>query len=94
MKESGEHIRVRLIDRAVQGFASGNPGEAGDGLFTTANYAQSLREEFGAGTDGLTLDAGTCVSHLSAMEGIERVGPCMWRSAAHARCGLAAGGRS
>jgi hypothetical protein len=88
MNES--QIRTRIIDRAIQGFASSNPSEAGGGLFTTANYAQSLKEEFGAGADGLVLDADTCVVHLSAMEGVERVGPCVWRSVARARCDMAA----
>ena len=97
--ESEGQIRTRIIDRAVQMFSSNRSraavrqralAPADDGLFTTMSSARSLKEEF-----GLAIDADTCVAHLSAMGGIERVGrTCVWRSVAHARCGLAAGGRS
>jgi hypothetical protein len=86
-----EAIRREAVLRSLTVAPRRASAPAEDGLFTTANYAQSLKEEF-----GLAIDTDTCVAHLSAMDGIERIGrrTCVWRSVAHARCGPATGGRS
>jgi hypothetical protein len=84
-----EAIRREAVLRSLAVAPRRASAPADDGLFTTASYTQSLKEEFGA-----DLDADTCVAHLSAMEGVERIGrTCVWRSAAHARAAAAAGGR-
>lgn len=70
-------IESRIIASAVARFSASNPGE-GDGLFTTANYAQALKDEFG----GPIQDTGVCKRHLLAMAGVESAGSCLWRSKA------------
>jgi len=74
---NSEAIRRRIIDSAVAGFASANPREANDGLFTTAHYAVAVKNEFR--TEGPPLDGGICRQHLTAMDDVEQVGPCLWR---------------
>jgi len=72
-----EKIRKRILEDAVARFASSNPDEAGDGRFTTAHYAQALKEEFRI--PGPVPDGETCREHLSKMDDVEQEGPCMWR---------------
>ena len=100
--ESESQIRARIIDRAVRRFAATDrlPGtrlrrkrsdrarRLEEAIRRDAAPSNNPEEEF-----GLAMDAGTCVAHLSAMEGVERAGPRVWRSAAHARAAAAPGGR-
>ncbi len=68
-------IRLRIINRAVTLYAKHNPD--GGSVFTTAHYAQALKEEFK--TPGPVLASEDCVEHLEAMADVESASSCLWR---------------